>query len=98
MLALAKQQMARLKFDAIDVLIIDEIGKDISGVGFDTNVSGRIEVISQQAAFRAIAPDIKKIVLLSLAGIAVLALAGNTVLSALRGPLQSPVSRRRPST
>ena len=66
MLALAKEQMARLKLDAIDVLIIDEIGKDISGVGFDTNVSGRIEVISQQAAFRAIAPDIKKIVLLDI--------------------------------
>ncbi|GHV50712.1 hypothetical protein FACS1894168_2190 [Deltaproteobacteria bacterium] len=66
MLALAKEQMARLKFDAIDVLIIDEIGKDISGVGFDTNVSGRIEVLSQQAAFRAIAPDIKKIVLLDI--------------------------------
>ena len=66
MLALAKEQMARLKFDAVDVLIIDEIGKDISGVGFDTNVSGRIEVISQQAAFRAGAPDIKKIVLLDI--------------------------------
>ena len=66
MLALAKDELARLKFDAIDVLIIDEIGKDISGVGFDTNVSGRIEVISQQAAFRASAPDIKKIVLLDI--------------------------------
>ena len=33
----------------------------------------------------------KKIVLLSLAGIAVLALAGNTVLSALRGPLPTYV-------
>ena len=35
--------------------------------------------------------SIKKIVLLSLAGIAVLALAGNTVLSALRGPLPTYV-------
>ena len=31
----------RLYFDALDVLILDEIGKDISGTGFDTNVLGR---------------------------------------------------------
>lgn len=32
---------ARLFFDALDVLVLDEIGKDISGTGFDTNVVGR---------------------------------------------------------
>jgi hypothetical protein len=31
----------RLYFDQLDVLVIDEIGKDISGTGFDTNVVGR---------------------------------------------------------
>jgi len=31
----------RIYFDRLDVLIIDEIGKDISGTGFDTNVVGR---------------------------------------------------------
>jgi hypothetical protein len=31
----------KLYFDQLDVLIIDEIGKDISGTGFDTNVVGR---------------------------------------------------------
>ena len=31
----------RLYFDRLDALIIDEIGKDISGTGFDTNVVGR---------------------------------------------------------
>ena len=41
--------------------------------------------------------SIKKIVLLSLAGIAVLALAGNTVLSALRGPMCKH-RRRQPET
>ena len=30
-----------LHFDTLDTLIIDEIGKDISGSGFDTNVVGR---------------------------------------------------------
>ncbi|MCI5956911.1 MAG: hypothetical protein MRZ54_07995, partial [Clostridiales bacterium] len=32
---------ARLHFDKLDALIIDEIGKNISGSGFDTNVVGR---------------------------------------------------------
>ena len=32
---------ARLHFEKLDGLIIDEIGKDISGSGFDTNVVGR---------------------------------------------------------
>jgi hypothetical protein len=31
----------KIYFDRLDVLIIDEIGKDISGTGFDTNVVGR---------------------------------------------------------
>lgn len=66
LLALAKEQMATLKLDNIDVLIIDEIGKDISGTGFDPNITGRIEVESQKARFKEIAPDIKKIVLLDI--------------------------------
>ena len=37
----AKALSSRLYFDRLDVLIIDEIGKDISGAGFDTNVVGR---------------------------------------------------------
>lgn len=37
----AKAWMARLPFDALDLLIVDEIGKDISGAGMDTNVIGR---------------------------------------------------------
>jgi hypothetical protein len=37
----AKKLAPRLHFDTLDVLIIDEIGKDISGTGFDTNVVGR---------------------------------------------------------
>ena len=32
---------AKIHFDEFDALIIDEIGKDISGTGFDTNVVGR---------------------------------------------------------
>jgi hypothetical protein len=37
----AKEMMARLYFDEIDVLIIDEMGKNISGSGFDPNITGR---------------------------------------------------------
>ena len=37
----AKQHLLRLPFDAIDVLVVDEIGKNISGDGADPNVTGR---------------------------------------------------------
>lgn len=33
--------VARLPFDDIDILIVDVIGKDISGIGMDSNVTGR---------------------------------------------------------
>ena len=41
LLRLAKEYVPRLYFDRLDTLIIDEIGKNISGAGFDTNVVGR---------------------------------------------------------
>lgn len=37
----AKALMPRIPFDEIDLLIIDEMGKDISGAGIDPNVVGR---------------------------------------------------------
>jgi hypothetical protein len=37
----ARLLMARLPFDEIDLLIVDHIGKEISGSGMDTNVIGR---------------------------------------------------------
>ena len=40
-LAEAKRWLARLPFSPIDVLVVEEIGKDISGAGMDTNVIGR---------------------------------------------------------
>ena len=39
--AMAKEAMGRLAIDDIDVLVIDEMGKNISGAGFDPNVTGR---------------------------------------------------------
>jgi hypothetical protein len=38
----AKKYAPSLPFDEADILIIDEMGKDISGTGFDTKVVGRI--------------------------------------------------------
>jgi hypothetical protein len=38
----AKELIARLPFDQIDVLIVDYLGKNISGTGMDTNVIGRV--------------------------------------------------------
>jgi hypothetical protein len=46
----AKRWLARLPFRAADLLIVDEIGKDISGSGMDTNVVGR------KRAFRTAPP------------------------------------------
>jgi hypothetical protein len=37
----ANQNLARIPFQEIDILIIDHIGKDISGIGMDSNVTGR---------------------------------------------------------
>lgn len=41
LLKLAKQWLPRLPLKQIDLLIVDRIGKDISGTGLDTNVVGR---------------------------------------------------------
>jgi Domain of unknown function (DUF362) len=41
LLRIAKENVATLKLRAIDVLIVDRIGKEISGEGMDPNVTGR---------------------------------------------------------
>jgi len=41
LLVLAKRWLPRLPFDSADLLLIDELGKDVSGTGMDTNVVGR---------------------------------------------------------
>jgi hypothetical protein len=41
LLVLAKKWLPRLPFQKADLLLIDEIGKNISGTGMDTNVVGR---------------------------------------------------------
>ena len=41
LLVLAKQWMPRLPFQRVDILLVDEMGKNISGAGNDANVVGR---------------------------------------------------------
>ena len=41
LLAAARDQFPRLPFDSLDVLVIQRIGKEISGSGMDPNVTGR---------------------------------------------------------
>lgn len=40
----ARGLMGRIPFDQLDVLIVDEMGKDKSGAGLDTNVIGRMMI------------------------------------------------------
>ncbi len=37
----ARSLLPRLPFDEMDLLIVDQIGKELSGTGMDTNVIGR---------------------------------------------------------
>lgn len=40
----ARDLMASLPFDQFDVLVVDEMGKNISGTGMDTNIIGRMMI------------------------------------------------------
>ncbi len=64
LLALAQRWMARLPFDHADILLIDEIGKEISGSGMDTNIVGRKHYEHDAAPDEF--PKIKRIIVRSL--------------------------------
>jgi hypothetical protein len=59
----AKSLMGALPFEGLDVLIIDEMGKNVSGTGMDTNIIGRMFVPGVPEAER---PKITAIVVLDL--------------------------------
>ncbi len=44
----AKQLSASLPFDELDVLIVDEAGKEISGTGMDTKIIGRMMQVGEK--------------------------------------------------
>lgn len=47
LLELARRNLPGLPVDRLDVLIIDEMGKNISGLGMDPNVIGRLKIPEQ---------------------------------------------------
>lgn len=49
----AKGYMARILFDSCDVLVVDQMGKDISGDGMDPNISGRFPTPFAQGGINA---------------------------------------------
>jgi hypothetical protein len=57
----AKRNLARLPFDEIDVLVVDEIGKNISGDGADPNVTGRYPTTAASGG-----PSVERMVYLGL--------------------------------
>lgn len=59
---MAKRNMPRIQFSEVDVLVIEEMGKNISGAGFDPNVTGR----NRRHVDWSNDPFVKKIVVLSL--------------------------------
>jgi hypothetical protein len=62
LLEVAKPHVAKLPFDRLDLLIVDEVGKTISGSGMDLNVIGSYRATGKGPR----KPDIKRIVALSL--------------------------------
>ena len=56
----AKMLSPGLPFDEADIILIDEIGKEISGAGFDTRVVGRIGLLGTPEPDK---PRIKRIIL-----------------------------------
>ncbi|MBC8274566.1 MAG: DUF2088 domain-containing protein [Chloroflexi bacterium] len=63
LLETAKGLLPRLPFKDFDVLVVEEIGKNISGVGMDTNVTGKFWMPGEHDPS---APEIKKIAVLDL--------------------------------
>jgi len=63
LLDLARNNMPALPVKKLDVLIIDKMGKEISGAGIDPNVIGRIRIAGQAEPTE---PEIKSIVVLDL--------------------------------
>lgn len=64
LLSLARRNALRLPLHPIDLLIVDEMGKNISGTGMDTKVIGRIMNIYEEELIR---PHITRILVRDLA-------------------------------
>lgn len=60
---IAKQNMPVLMIPEIDILIVEEIGKDISGAGFDPNILGKSYILND---FVLEVPRINRMILLDI--------------------------------
>jgi hypothetical protein len=61
LLELAWERMPKLPFDELDVVVVDQLGKDVSGQGMDTNVTGRRHFTINEPEPES--PDIRRIYL-----------------------------------
>ncbi|MCQ4334591.1 DUF2088 domain-containing protein [Natronomonas sp. F2-12] len=61
LLEMAWERMPKLPFEGLDVLVVDQLGKDVSGQGMDTNVTGRRHFTINEPEPES--PDIKRIYL-----------------------------------
>lgn len=59
----ARKSMPRLPVDQLDVLIVERLGKNISGTGMDTNVIGRMKIHGEPETGK---PKIGRIIVLDL--------------------------------
>jgi hypothetical protein len=63
LLKVARQMMPRLPFDELDVLIVEEMGKNISGAGMDPNIIGMGRRLAEHGRWK---PEIDRVVVLDL--------------------------------
>ena len=63
LLDMARANMPALPSDHIDILVVDRMGKEISGAGIDTNIIGRLRIHGEAEPAR---PNIKAIVVTDL--------------------------------
>ena len=63
LLEISRRNMPALPTDRLDVLVIDEMGKDVSGCGVDTNIIGRMKIAGEPEPER---PSISRIVVADL--------------------------------
>jgi hypothetical protein len=63
LLEICRQNMPRLPIDRLDLLIVDQMGKEISGSGMDTNIIGRMAIRGEPEPS---VPDIRTLIVTDL--------------------------------
>jgi hypothetical protein len=63
LLEISRNLMPKLPVDSLDILVVEEIGKNISGTGMDTNIIGRLKIHGEPEKNK---PSISRIVVLDL--------------------------------